>query len=147
MQHKLRTALSLSRQDWQRYLQAWFLLLFIDLGLRMLPFRRLQSWLKTRPARPAPPFNETESMIRLTQSAVDRAIRNHLYPMTCLRRALTLQRMLARRGVDSELRFGVQRQGESITAHAWLEHNGQPLGETQAVEKRYAPLAFQETAR
>lgn len=150
MLHKLRTAISLSHQEWKWFLQAWFLLIFVDLGLRVLPFQRLQSRLKTRegdsPTSPTVLFtaDETGRIIRLTQVAVDRAIRNHLYPMTCLRRALVLQYLLGRQGIVVALRFGVQRQSDGITAHAWLEHNGQPIGERQAIEKRYAKLAFQE---
>ena len=162
MLHKLRTALSLPPQEWLLFWRAWWLLLAVDLGLRLLPFRRLQSWLGTAAAAspgtgpPAAarsaaaashPPAETERLIRQTQAAVERAIRNHLYPMTCLRRALALQRLLARQGIAAALRFGVQRQADGITAHAWLEYNGQPLGETQAVERRYAALAFQESAR
>ena len=146
MLHKLRTALSLPPQEWLLFWRAWWLLLAVDLGLRLLPFRRLQSWLGTAAAAPHPPA-ETDRLIRQTQAAVERAIRNHLYPMTCLRRALALQRLLARQGIAAALRFGVQRQADGITAHAWLEYNGQPLGETQAVERRYAALAFQESAR
>jgi hypothetical protein len=147
MRHKLRTAISLSRREWKWFFQAWFVLLFVDLGLRLLSFPRLQSWLKVRgDCSPKSP-GETGSMITLAQAAVDRAIRNHLYPMTCLRRALTLQYMLARQGITVALRFGVQRQTEGITAHAWLEYNDQPIGESREIEKRYAQLAFQEQAR
>lgn len=83
----------------------------------------------------------------LKQAAVDRAIHNHLYSMTCLRRALVLQYLLGRQGIAVDLRFGVQRQADGITAHAWLEYGGQPIGERRAIEKRYAQLAFQEQAR
>src|SRR5512139_1732137 len=36
--HKVRTARPLSRSDWGVFFQAWFLLLGVDLGLRLLPF-------------------------------------------------------------------------------------------------------------
>ena len=44
----------------------------------------------------------------------------------CLMRSLVLLRMLARRGVFCRLVIGV-RPGETLGAHAWVEHEGEPL--------------------
>ena len=45
--------------------------------------------------------------------------------------SLVLTRLLARRGVDSQLAIAV-RPGESFAAHAWVEHDGEPLLPPQA---------------
>jgi hypothetical protein len=47
----------------------------------------------------------------------------------CLMRSLVLTRLLARRGIESRLVLGV-RPGETLLAHAWVEHRGQPLLES-----------------
>ena len=73
--------------------QAWFLLLAVDIGLRLLSFPALRRRLALRTPRPAPPAEQIEPAIRRTASLVDRAARHHLYPMTCLRRSLALQRL------------------------------------------------------
>jgi hypothetical protein len=44
----------------------------------------------------------------------------------CLMSSLVLTRMLARRGIDSQLVISV-RPGEKFTAHAWVEHGGRAL--------------------
>jgi hypothetical protein len=44
----------------------------------------------------------------------------------CLMQSLTLTRMLASRGVESQLVIGV-RPGERFAAHAWVEHGGVAL--------------------
>ncbi len=44
----------------------------------------------------------------------------------CLSQSLVLTRLLARRGIDSQLVIGV-RPGEKFAAHAWVEHAGVPL--------------------
>lgn len=119
-------------------MQAWLLLLGIDLGLRWLSFTRLQAWLH-RTANPRQPDNPAE-MIRRWRWLVDLAGRNHLYPMTCLRRALALQMLLARRGVQTRLRFGVKKEASGLTAHAWLERDGAPISEPELVTERYAAL-------
>jgi len=43
---------------------------------------------------------------------------------TCLTRALTVERMLRRRGIVSTLRFGTARVDGNVLFHAWLEHAG-----------------------
>ena len=44
----------------------------------------------------------------------------------CLMSSLVLTRLLARRGIDSELVIAVE-PGEQFGAHAWVEHDGSPL--------------------
>jgi Transglutaminase-like superfamily len=59
-----------------------------------------------------------------------RAIISTLEPLPadsrCLMRSLVLMRMLARRGVSSQVVIGVS-PGESFAAHAWVEHDGRAL--------------------
>jgi transglutaminase superfamily protein len=43
---------------------------------------------------------------------------------TCLRESLVLCALLARRGIDARVCFGVDRQGGDLTAHAWVEIAG-----------------------
>lgn len=148
MLHRLRAFFSLSLADQAVFLRAWFLLLAVDIALRLLPFRGVQSWLQLAP--PAAPLSPEAArpILRQVLSLLDAAARHHLYPMTCLRRSLALQRLLAQRGLPTRLRFGVQRvpggNPPGIQAHAWLEYNGQPIGERLAVEAQYAPLAARE---
>lgn len=72
--------------------------------------------------------------------ALGRAAAHHLWPMTCLPRALALRRMLARRGIAATLRIGVRRAGASLAAHAWIEVSGNAIGEPEAIEERFRPL-------
>lgn len=44
----------------------------------------------------------------------------------CLSQSLVLTRLLARRGVQTQLVIAV-RPGERLAAHAWVEHDGVPL--------------------
>ena len=136
MRHKLLSFFHLPPADRLGLLQAWLLLLGVDLGLRWLSFTRLQALL-SRAANPHQPDNPAETVRRWL---VDLAGRNHLYPMTCLRRALALQWLLARRGVQTRLRFGVKKEANELIAHAWLEREGIPVSEPELVTERYAAL-------
>jgi hypothetical protein len=140
---KLRTALGFSGRDWWFFGQAWALLVIVDVGLWLLPFPRLRDWAAGCPRRPElDPAQETELSQHLWR-LVDIAARNHLYPMSCLRRTLALQRLLAGQGVAAELRLGVRKDDHGLSAHAWLEVAGQPLGEPETISERFAPLKSQ----
>jgi hypothetical protein len=57
----------------------------------------------------------------------------------CLVRSLVLTRMLARRQIPARLVIGV-RSEPSFSAHAWVEHRGQPVLPTDAVHERLVDL-------
>ena len=106
------------------FARAWVLLLAADLGLRLLPFPRLERWLAPRSAA----------------GSAAAAARHHLYPMRCLPQALCLRWLLGRHGIAAELRIGVERRRGEMRAHAWLERDGRPVGDGPGVADRYAPL-------
>ena len=62
-----------------------------------------------------------------------------------LRRSLVLHWLLSRQGVFAELHFGVRREQDKLQAHAWLEYQGQPIGEREAPTNQYMPLKANET--
>lgn len=119
-------------------------LLAVDLGLRTSGFARVRRRLaragREPAAGPVTPerWAEAESIARLVAAAA----RHHLYPMTCLRRSLVLDRFLAERGIPSELRIGVRKDEQGFRAHAWIECDGRALSEPEAVESRFASLSL-----
>ncbi|MBM3131082.1 MAG: lasso peptide biosynthesis B2 protein [Chloroflexi bacterium] len=112
MNRKLQTARALSLGDWLTLAQAWLLLLIADLGLRVLPFPRVQAF--ATPDLPREPRAVTPPPIQRLHRLVDIAARHHVYPMTCLRRALVLQRLLRARGADAHLRIGVRKDAGAL---------------------------------
>lgn len=150
MKHKLVKALSLSRGEWWLLTRAWVLLLLVDVALRsgMMSFRRLQKILapKLRTLDKSQP-EDARVAIRRLRRGVDIAARYHLYPMTCLRRSLVLQRLLGQQGIAADLQIGVRKEEENLNAHAWLEYHGQPIGESESISAHYSPLAALESER
>ncbi len=137
MWHKLRTAFAFSAQEWRLFWRAWLLLLAVDWRLRRWPFPALQRWAAEARGEASGPVTV---MIWRTWRMVDTASRNHLYAMTCLRRALVLQRMLGLQGCRSELRIGVRKEEGRLAAHAWVEFDGRPVGEAEDIDRRYETL-------
>ena len=144
MMRKLRYTLSLSGNDQRLLFQAWLLLLVVDLGLRIAPFRFIQKLLTVTSKSTSLENISEEDTFQNVERIVDVAGNNHLYPMTCLRRALVLQRLLALRGIETELRFGVHKGGNKLSAHAWLEYQGQSVSERRESYQEFIPISTQE---
>jgi hypothetical protein len=119
------------------FLRAWVVLLAADLGLRLLPFGRLESLLAPKPA----PRQADEAAVGRLVWATAAAARHHLYSMRCLPRALCLRWLLGRQGIRTDLRIGVARGEAGLDAHAWVEREGRPVGEGPGVAERFAPLS------
>jgi len=137
---KLRSASRISFTDWLLFTQAWGWLLFFDLGLRTRPYSALKNFASELGSISAPASEQVKSVIHNLRVAVDRARFNHLYPMTCLRRALTLQKMLAKRGILTELKIGARRKDAQLSAHAWVEYQGQSIGEPEKIREKFSNL-------
>lgn len=140
MFRKLRSASQLSPSDWLFFFQAWFWLLVFDLGLRTRPFPELQTFASQLDPHATPSPERIKGLLDALKLAVDRARYNHLYPMTCLRRSLALQKMLAKRGIPAELKIGVRKDDGQLSGHAWLEYLGQPLGEPEKITEKFSAL-------
>src|ERR1700709_13655 len=115
--------------------QAWILLLAADLGLRTLPFARLDRWLAPRVKGQA-----DEAAVGRLAWAPAAPARHHLSPRRCLPQALCLRRLLGRHGIAAELKIGVARQDGGLDPHAWVEREGRPVGEGVTVDDRFATL-------
>jgi hypothetical protein len=141
MWERLRRFRALEGQAQCLFLRAAMALPLIRLSLRWRGFRATQTMLERlaahRPALPAAP----ENCAVLTARMVKAAGRHGLRRASCLEESLALWWLLARQGMRTEIRIGVRNgpQSESeFAAHAWIEHNGVALNETEAPHRHYA---------
>ncbi|MBI5298059.1 MAG: lasso peptide biosynthesis B2 protein [Chloroflexi bacterium] len=118
---KARLARGLSAADWLVLAEAWWTLPAYWLALRWVSYDRLGR----EPDGGKVDLPAVERLHRL----VTWASRLQLLPMTCLVRACTLRRTAARRGLQAQVRIGAARNVEGIHAHAWVEVDGQVVGE------------------
>jgi hypothetical protein len=79
----------------------------------------------------------TAAEARRTAWLVSVASRHGPYRPRCLARSLVLWWLLQRRGLNCQLRIGVQRSPADFAAHAWVELAGQPLGEPASTSVDY----------
>lgn len=136
LRRNLLIARKLSVFDWLLLVDAWWGLWYFYLASKSTSFERLEERLKfigskkTIPSDPLPYAWRVQKLVYL-------ASRLHWLEMTCLVRACTLQRMLRRRGIPSELRIGMNRSGAAISAHAWVEVSGQAVGEPEDIGEKF----------
>ena len=141
IQRKLRQVGQLTPADLFLILEAWFALAFFKIALRFMSLERLQRRLCSLPARPIAAKRLSTSPARINYLSGVASGLHPWPPVTCLCRAVTLQWMLARRGILSTLRLGVLNGSSGLHGHAWLELDGAPLGEEPASLARFSVLS------
>jgi hypothetical protein len=128
----------LSKRERSLLAQAWLLLLVTDFALRLFPFTAVMEYGGRRSARREHSSDESLPASRLAW-LVETAGRYCPAGTSCLKEALVLSWLMARRGMPATLRIGVGRQGGMFAAHAWLERDGRIiLGGSGG--NTYAPL-------
>jgi len=134
MKAKLEIARELSLTDWLRMGEAWLTLLWLYFAIRVTSFEKLNV-----PKKIQNNLNIVDGLAtaRDLQRLVHLASRLHLLSMTCLPRALTLRWMLNRRGIPAQVQIGVTKTPQGIRAHAWIEVDGQQVGEPEDVTERF----------
>jgi hypothetical protein len=118
---------------------AYVALVAMDLGLRVLGYRRLLERIERRPATAA---ISARRLLRARRYAawLERASRRHLVRARCLHRSLALHAWLRRKGLPSELRIGVRKEEGALRAHAWVVLGGQVVNDREEVVAAFAPL-------
>jgi hypothetical protein len=118
--------------------RAFVILPVVTLGVQATGYRRVAGWLlqeaRSRPARQD--AAAAQDLARLVRAA---SLRSPV-ASTCLSRALVLCHLLRRQGLDARLCFGVARPHGGFAAHAWVEHDGEPLSGLEADGQAFAPL-------
>lgn len=120
-------------------IEAWCMLLGLDLALRYLSFTRIASF--CRHLRTTADDGNASSCPPIEQLAWLVTVAGRYSPITttCLKEALALSWLLSQQGIATTLRIGVAHQHGNLAAHAWLEHNGRIiLGKADA--DAYTPL-------
>jgi hypothetical protein len=117
--------------------EAVLVLILAVILLRLVPQRHIFAWANRSP-RQVCRFAVDE--VAWVSWAVETVAARPWMKAACLPRALAACAMLRRRGIPNRLRLGVARQGESLTAHAWVEVGKEKvIGGTEA--DRFTPIA------
>jgi Transglutaminase-like superfamily len=86
-----------------------------------------------------PLFQSRYEITRLTRLA-DYAARATRFDGPCLVRSLLLFWLLKSRGEAAELLIGVSKEASALNSHAWVETQGNIIGDSLEMTGRFAPL-------
>lgn len=134
----VRKLARLESEDRRLLLGAGLILTLIRLGLWILPWRLVVAAVGVIPM----PWRGTVAPSRAAW-----AIRSgsRVVPgATCLTQSLALHYLLNRSGHESRLFLGVAKGTSGFEAHAWVEHNGEPLLDEPDEVARYSRLLTME---
>ena len=131
MRRRLRQWLRLPIRERTTLLALMGLQPTMSLALRLYGYRRTLQWLE-RHSRPANPHVATaQELVAAQRTAELAAIAGRHGPLatTCLRQALAVYWMLRRRGLQPDVRLGVDRIDATPDMHAWVELDGMRLAQ------------------
>jgi hypothetical protein len=138
----VRNYLQLSPVERKVFLRALWMLPLIAWGLRLLGFERSQAMLIRQASRRTVKSSgtlerdlaEARLAARMTGIVAGMGIcRAH-----CLQRSLVLWWMMQKQGICVDVFFGVCKDEDGVTAHAWVELDGVVLNDCQNVRNGYA---------
>jgi len=115
---------NLTWTDYRFMAESSFWLLYTAVLIHFFPLRWWVSWIgkeRNDENNPVDLSTDEQKIIARVRKNVFRANKVLLKPARCFGLALTIKRMLARRGVQSSLHLGVQKDSAgALQAHAWL---------------------------
>lgn len=126
MTHRLHKLLSLGGRGWYDLLTAQVALLRAQRRLKREP---TGSFVTRRRDDSGPAVGDARRARELAK-AVERTANHGLFRPFCLVRAIAIQDLLERHGIEgSSIRIGVRRVGTEFNAHAWVRWGGETLGD------------------
>lgn len=126
------------------FVRAALLLPLVHVSLRLRGFRATQTSLqRSVPDSTKTPDAVAADVAALLQAAkriarMVRAAARYLWQSsTCLESSLALWWLLARQGIEAEIRIGARKIAGKFEAHAWVEVGGVALNEAEHVHRHY----------
>lgn len=111
--------------DWLLPGEAALMLIIVNVGLRIIPYRTVRRLLERYGRQPVGDSCSIERVRRVAGAVTFLARR--LPGATCLVQALAADALLRRHGCASELHIGVRRpdgRPKRLEGHAWIEYRG-----------------------
>ena len=134
---------TLDRDEWRLLARAGVDLLVVDVALRLGGLRRASRWAASWGGRLVDRRRSSSPGRRAARYAhwIGIAARYHTVRPRCLHRSIVLHRWLSREGLPSALRIGVRKESGHLQAHAWVELDGQAVGEPAQPLADFVPLS------
>jgi hypothetical protein len=130
---------SLTGREKQLFCEAFTFLVLSQLSIKLVPFRRIYSFLHTHWNNyPSGPLERSDD-IRLVKLSLLRAANLLPWKSLCLSRSMAAFVMLRRRGIPAFVLAGVKLEDSSFLAHAWV-HAGCEMPNAEPAEAAFTAL-------
>ena len=141
MKIRLKQLAALSPLQWWIILVALFTLPMIALSLKLSGFKQTKNimsrFVPTRMGNISAREQDL-SRAKLISCAVAIAGNHGIYHANCLKQSLLLWWLLARRGINTEIKFGAQKTPDiAFGVHAWVEYDGEDLGNSSDLQHQF----------
>ena len=154
MASKWQKIAALDASQWWVIVQSPFVLLLTWIRLRRHGFQKTLARIGTPPLSGIPAANQAE-LAKKTAFALAVAVRAGPWRPQCLLRSVALASLLIRRGIPCVVRIGVPVDRKSpqangwgdFRAHAWVEHAGIVLNDSQDVATRFSAFDSESSPR
>jgi hypothetical protein len=136
-----RKVISLGVREWRDLWRAqWALILAQRVVSKRAP-GQLTSRTRTAAGTAQAQGAQARSHARALGDAVRRAAKYGIFRPACLVQAIAIQRLLSADGIQGAIiKVGVKQADEGMEAHAWVELEGDVIGDTLAHVREFAPL-------
>jgi len=117
---------------------AVILLPMVRLSLRFRGYNRTLASLQKRVERAGMPASGSLQDAQQTGRMVRAALHYSPAGFVCLEESLALWYLLRKQGISAQLRIGVRKSEGKFEAHAWVEHEGVALQQSDERHRHYA---------
>ena len=141
---KFQQLKALSFDESQVLLSSVVMLPLIAVSLKAKGYKWTQAFLADHlPDRSLSTHSEDTQLKEAQQLAriVTIASSNSAYKASCLKKSLLIWWLLARRGIKTELRIGVNNSSGDFKAHAWVEYRGEVLAEQADMGEQFSAFS------
>lgn len=129
--NRLDQWLKLAPADRRALLHLMYLAAVVWFGLRTIGFVRMRTWAEmASDSQRTSATSDADLQLAQRCAALTRVVANRgMYRANCLHQALALCRLLRERELPAQLNIGAKPSTAGLDAHAWVELDGQVLGD------------------
>lgn len=129
-----------SVNDYLLFMEAWLYLHLAKLFIIIFPFKRIAALIGNSQVESSREIIEQE-IVRNIEVVITRGIKYVFFSSKCYDQALATSFMLKRRKIASTIYFGLSKEGEQLSAHAWVRC-GEKIISGRIGYERFTPVAW-----